>query len=132
MFNHLPTPSFNGFRAINDHVEERNKLEDYINGKSKEPPPDPGLTHCDAACLFAKWLHHPECKGLNDIDLHHQICDTCEVFHAAASQAALLMNMGKEDQAKEAIQDDGIYAKASAKFQRKLKLLHFQLDAVAV
>lgn len=129
MFNHQLTPSFNGFRVITDHVEERNKLENYINGKSKEPPPDPGLSHCDADCLFAKWLHNPEGKGLEDIDLHNQICNTCEEFHSAASQAMLLMNMGKADLAKEAIQDDGIYARASAKLQRKLKLLHFQLDA---
>lgn len=115
--------TFDGFRAIACHIEQRNKLENFINGLSHEPP-DPRLTSCNADCLCAQWLHNPDRKAPQTIGLINQVCGVCEVFQSMASQALSLASIGRVDKAKEILKEGGVYSAASEEFQRKIVQLH--------
>ena len=116
-------PSFDGFRAIASHIEQRSKFENFISGKSEEQL-DPRLTNCNTDCLCAQWLHSPGHKDVQTIKLVNQVCGACEVFQSMASQAVTLASIGKREMAKEILAEGGTYSAASAEFQRKLALLH--------
>ena len=117
------SPSFDGFRAIASHIEQRNKFENFISGKSEEQP-DPRLTNCHSDCLCAQWLHTPGHKDGQTFKLVNQVCGACEVFQSMASQAVSLASIGQTESAKEILAEGGTYSAASAEFQRKLALLH--------
>jgi hypothetical protein len=117
------SPSFDGFRAIASHIEQRSKFESFISGKSEERP-DPRLTNCHSDCLCAQWLHTPGHKDGQTTKLVNQVCGACEVFQSMASQAVLLASIGQTESAKEILAEGGTYSAASAEFQRKLALLH--------
>lgn len=128
MLKHLPDAPFDASTTASIHIMQRKLLEDYINGKSKQPP-DPKLTSCNADCPLAMWLHHQESKDFKDIRLLNQICSTCEKFQSTASQAVLLTNLGKDELAKEVIQAGGAFCEASSLLQQELAQLHAQLNS---
>lgn len=117
------SPTFDGFRAIASHIEQRKKFECFICGQSEELP-DPRLTNCNADCLCAQWLHSPGPKDGKVVELVNQVCGACEVFQSMASQAVTLTSIGQSDMAKEILAEGGTYSAASAEFQRKLAMLH--------
>jgi len=113
---------FNGIRAIQAHLDQRARIEDYVNGKLQEPLNVP--TTCHAECLMAKWLHGEGGIHCTDKNLLDSVCKSCEVFLQAAEQAVVLASIGKTEMAKAALQVGQRYSEASEEFQQNLAELH--------
>ncbi len=105
------------------HLEFRSRLEDYVEGKTSFPIVRTP-TACHANCAVGRWLHSEYGKACRDVKLISSLCESCEEFHEAASEAILLMRMGDTDMAKLAVQDGEEIARASDRFQMQLSKLH--------
>jgi hypothetical protein len=114
---------FNGIRAIQAHLDQKSRVEDYVNGNTKVKVAE--LLSCHSDCALGKWLHDdggiPKDKALLDA-----VERSCEEFQEAAVQAMLLVDMDKPDLAKAAIQDGELFHDASERFQQSLAELHIE------
>lgn len=68
------------FAAIHDHVTWVNRLQDYMNGKSKENL-DPMVVCCDDQCALGKWIHNVGLKHFYMDDSFHQLRSNHARFH---------------------------------------------------
>lgn len=116
-------PVLDGLRGIACHQAQREQLERYVFGMSKELP-DPAWGQCNSDCMCAEWLHHPDRNDPEVRMLINQICGVCEVFKSMASQAVSLTAIGQPEQAREMLKEGSTYSESSAELQRKLMLLH--------
>jgi hypothetical protein len=114
--------SFNAIRAIQAHFDQRDRIDDYVNGKSEEIPNMP--TTCHGECLLGTRLHDKEGKHSNYNNLIDSICASCEKFHDAAFKVILLADLGKSDAAKAELRAGTLYCKASEELQLNLAELH--------
>lgn len=121
---------FNAIRAIQAHFDQRERIENYVNGKSNELPNMP--TTCHGECQLGKWLHDKQGRHHKHTNLIDAICASCEKFHDAAIKAILLADMGKPELAKAEMRAGKMYCTASEELQLNLTELHTRLwQAVA-
>ncbi len=117
--------TFNGHHVIEIHLRERDAIEAYINGHHYRYPLRAEI--CHPACLFGRWLHGAELKTEEDLPLFNQLCAYCSDFHAQASEAISLKQVGRCIAARELIKPGSAYSRASAAFQNKVHILHDKL-----
>ncbi len=125
MSNLLAAQTFDSNTAIQMHLDQRSRIENYVAGKSKKLNKVPLI--CNADCMVGKWLHGDGGSQFKDTRLINSLCSSCEEFHEAASQAVLLADMGETEMAKTALQLGHVYANASAELQQHLERLQQRL-----
>ncbi len=113
---------FNGIWAIQEHLDQRRQVVEYVAGNLKQQPGFP-MT-CVADCLLGKWVRSEGTKQCPDVGLLDALCRSCEEFHEAAAQAILLTYMGETEMAKAALQDGQMFCLASEKLQDNLARFH--------
>ncbi len=113
---------FNGIFAIQEHLNQRTRIEDYVEAHSPQQLDVPKVCHAD--CSLDKWLLCDNAMQSADVGLLDRLCQSCEAFQEAAAQVILLVNMGKIDLAKAALREDALFAEASERFQEYLTQLH--------
>lgn len=114
--------SFNGIKAIQTHLDQRNRIEDFVNGISQEKPEVP--ISCYAECMFGKWLINGGVKLCGERDRLDSLCKSCDEFQKEATYAVLLAKFGEIELAKATIQTDQMFNYASERFQTNLAELH--------
>ncbi len=113
---------FNGIGAIQAHLDQRSRIEDYVRGESQAKPDMP--MYCHANCMLGKWLHGEDGNGCKDIGLLDSLSKSCEEFHEAAAQAVLLADMGRSEMARAVLEDGRLFNAASVAYQQNLARLH--------
>ncbi len=120
--------SFSKTATLLVHLEFRSRLEDYVEGKAKQPVAlAPAACHTN--CSVGRWLHGEDGKNCKDRGLIDSLCRSCEEFYEAASEAVLLMQMGNTEMAKAVVFDGETIARASDRFQMNLSRLHQQCSS---
>ena len=117
----LPIQRFDGIRAIQKHVDQRYQVEAYVQGYSSNRPVLP--KECCEGCKVGKWLHSEGGKHA-DVALLNALHDSCFEFYEAASQALMLVEMGKRDEAIRLIRGSKYFKDASDRYQANLAKLH--------
>jgi hypothetical protein len=120
--HHTDTHQFNGIWAIQEHLDQKRLVREYVEGNSKQPP-DFSMT-CEADCLLGKWIRSSGPKQRPDVGLLDALCRSCEEFHEAAAQAILLANMGETELAKAVLQDGSTFSVASEELQENMARFH--------
>lgn len=125
-----PQP-FNGIRAIQTHLDQRNRIENYVNGGSRAKI-DLSLC-CHAGCPLGKWLHSEDGILIKDAGLSDSLsrcCKNCEEFRHAAADAVLFADMGESELAKAALEAGQLFNDASTAFQQNLADLHATIQGL--
>lgn len=117
----VPQP-FDCIKAIQMHIDHRERIESYVCGSLQGPLDVP--TGCHKDCALGEWLKDADSKQCEDIGLLNAICRNCEEFYEAASQVVLLADMRESASAKAALQDGQMFADASEALQQNLARLH--------
>jgi hypothetical protein len=123
---HSASRFFNGIGAIQAHLDQRSRIEDYVNGESQAKPDVP--MYCHADCMLGKWLHGEGGDKCRDIGLLDSLSKSCEEFHEAAAQAVLLADMGRAEMAKAVLEDGRSFNAASVAYQQGLAKLHITVQ----
>lgn len=114
---------FNIVKVIQAHLDQKEQVEGFVFGWSKEKPAV--SWECPGDCLFAQWLHGEGGRLCNDAGLLDSLHNSCEQFHAAASQAVSLVLMGKPEMAREVLEEDDKFSGASDRYLDDLNKLYF-------
>lgn len=114
--------SFNGVRAIQTHLEQKDRIEAYVNGKSNEK--SGVFMRCNSDWKLSLCPHGIGEKLSRDTNLLDSICSSCNRFHDAVYQIVLLTDLGKNQIAKTVLQTGKKYETASEEFQKNLAELH--------
>lgn len=113
---------FNGIFAIQEHLDRRTQIEEYVEVHAHQQLNFP--TDCHADCSLSKWLRCEGGKKDLDVGLLDRLCKSCEEFQEAAAQMILLVNMGKPELAQAALQEEALFYAASERLQEYLAQLH--------
>ncbi len=124
----IPLERFDGIRAIQAHINKRNEVEAYVHGYSSVKPVIP--EDCCADCPVSKWLHGAGGKHCTDVGLLNALHESCHEFHEAASQAVLLAEMGKSEEAISIVRGSRYFSDASDRYQSNLAKLHLACEMV--
>ena len=116
--------SFNGIRAIQEHIEHTARLKEYLCLRSKEIPDVP-LT-CYSKCMVAQWLHGENGKECVNRKLLDSVCRRCGEFQELAAQSVLRTRMDMPEPVLEAVQSVWKFDRASNAFQTALAELHVE------
>jgi hypothetical protein len=111
--------------AINAHVKWKVRLEDYLNGTSKEKL-DPMVICRDDQCVLGKWIHGPALKHFHKDTTFHQLRSDHAQFHFVAGNVVRHVQ-ASERAAAEALMD-GEYKQASRKVVQELTELHQHIN----
>ena len=117
-------PSFDGAKAIQEHLGHVARLEDYLCGRTKEVPDLP--LACYSECQVAQWMHSEQVKECANKKLIESACRCCEEFHDIATQSVLLTKRDMPEPASEIIQSALDFENASCRFQQALAALHME------
>jgi len=116
--------SFNGIKAIQEHLEQIARLKDYLCAETKEIPDIP--VTCYSECQVALWSHGENVKECANCKLIDTVCKRCEEFHAIATQSVLLTTMDMPEPVADVIQSAMAFENASTRFQSALAELHIE------
>ncbi|MBI5890833.1 MAG: hypothetical protein HZB47_09170 [Nitrosomonadales bacterium] len=116
--------SFNGIKAILEHLDHIARLKDYQCARTKEIPDLP-LT-CYVECHVAQWLHSENVKECANRKLLDSVCKRCEEFHERAAQSILRTKMDMTEPVSEVVQSTLDFESASSNFQTALAALHVE------
>lgn len=116
--------SFNGVRAIQEHLGHLAKLKDYLCARTKEIPAVPFA--CYPECQVAQWLHGESAKECGNHALIESVCERCEEFHAVAAQSVQLTKMDVPEPVADVLQSAQDFENASSRFQTALADLHIE------
>lgn len=128
---HSASRFFDGIGAIQAHLDQRSRVEDYVNGDSREKPDV--STCCHADCMLGRWLHSEHGVLIQDaglLDSLFMCCRSCEEFLDAAAQAVLLTDMGESESARASLGADQLFNDASVAFQKGLAELHVAIQGL--
>lgn len=88
------------FDALTAHVAWKEKLRKAIDSGIIDPPP--AKISQDNLCAFGKWLYSPDLAHEVKASAHYQsIVKTHAAFHRAASEVAMLAEVGEKEKARE-------------------------------
>ena len=121
-----PVLRFDGIRAIQNHIDQRFQVEAYVQGYSTNRPVLSGDS-C-MGCSVCKWLHDEGSKYCADVALLDDLHESCFEFHEAATQAILLVDLGKQEAAMRIIRGSRYFKDASDRFQANLAKLHLSFE----
>ena len=116
--------SFNGVRAIQQHLEHLGRLKDYLCARTKEIPDLP--LACYPECPVAQWAHSENVKECGNHALIESACERCKGFHEIAAQSVLLTKMDVPEPVSEVLQSALDFENASSRFQMALADLHVE------
>lgn len=125
---HTPSPleRFDGIRAIQMHLNQRFQVESYVHGYSTDKPEFPG--DCCVGCPVGKWMHGEGGKHCTDSALLNDLHESCYEFHEAATQALLLVELGKREAAMTIVRGSRFFKDASDRYQSNLAKLHLSFE----
>ncbi len=122
----VPLVRFNGIRAIQEHINQRSQVEAYVQGYSSIKPE---LTEgCCKGCTLGEWLHGEGARYFSDVILLNELQESCYEFHEAASQAVLLVDLGKREAAITIVRGSRLFKDASDRYQSNLAKLHLAFE----
>ncbi len=124
--NSVPTRRFDGVRAIQAHIDQRFQIEAYVQGHSTDKPELPA--ECCEGCLLGKWLYGEGGKHRLSVDLLNDLHESCYEFHEAASQALMLVELGKREAAMTIVRGSRFFKDASDRYQSNLAKLHLSFE----
>lgn len=124
--NAPPLVRFDGIRAIQMHLNQRSKVEAYVHGYSTEKPEFP--EDCCAGCPVGEWIHGEGGKHCKDVALLNDLHESCYEFHEAATQALLLVELGKREAAMTIVRGSRFFKDASDRYQSNLAKLHLSFE----
>jgi hypothetical protein len=124
--NAVPMERFDGIRAIQMHLNQRFQVEAYVQGYSSEKPEL--KDDCGVDCMVGKWLHGESGKLCSDVVLLNDLHESCYEFHEAASQALLLVELGKREAAMAIVRGSRFFQDASDRYQSNLAKLHLSFE----
>ncbi len=113
---------FNGIYAIQEHLDWRTRIEEYVEAHAHQQLNFP--TDCHSDCSLSKWLRCEGGKQDLDVGLLDRLCKSCEEFQEAAAQVILLVKMGKPELAKAALREEALFSTSSERLQEYLAQLH--------
>lgn len=116
--------SYNGIKAIQEHLEHVAMLKGYLCAETKEIPDIP-LT-CYSECQVARWFKSDGGKECANRKLIESVCKRCAEFHEIAAQSVLLTKMDMPEPVAEVIQSAMDFESASNRFQTALAQLHIE------
>lgn len=117
---------FDGIRAIQTHINQRFQVEAYVQGYSTNKPELPA--ECCEGCMVGKWLHGEGGKHCSDVALLNDLHESCYEFHEAASQALMLVDLGKREAAMAIVRGSRFFKDASDRYQSNLAKLHLAFE----
>lgn len=120
----MPIQSFNGIRAIQEHLEHIARLKDYLCARTKEIPDLP--LACYPECQVARWSHGENAKECGNHALIESACKRCEEFHHIAAQSLLFTRMDVPEPVADVLQSALDFENASSRFQMALADLHIE------
>lgn len=116
--------SFNGIKAIQEHLDHVARLKDYLCGRTKEVPDIP--LSCYAECQLAQWLSKESGEECANFELIDATCNRCEEFHEIASQSVMLTKRDLPEPIQDVLQSARDFDDASSRFQEALAELHIE------
>lgn len=122
----VPIKRFDGIRAIQKHINQRFQVEAYVQGYSAIKPQIP--MECCEGCMVGKWLHDEGGKQCSDVNLLNDLHESCYEFHEAASQALMLVELGKREAAMTIVRGSRFFKDASDRYQSNLAKLHLAFE----
>ena len=115
----------NLMEAINAHIKWKIRLQDYLDGTSKEQL-DPTVICRDDQCALGKWIHGPALKHFSEDATFAQLRVDHAQFHMVAGNVVSNMQSNKRNLAEELM--DGEYRHASHKVIQALTELNQQVN----
>lgn len=122
--NETTIQSFNGIKAIQEHLGHLATLKDYLCARTKEIPAVPFT--CYPECQVAQWLHSESVKECGNHALIESVCERCEEFQAVAAQSVQLTKMDVPEPVSDVLQSAQEFEDASSRFQSALADLHIE------
>lgn len=116
--------SFNGIKAIQEHLEHVGSLKNYLCARTKEIPAVPFT--CYPECQVAQWMHSENVKECGNHALIESACERCEEFQAVAAQSVQLTKMDVPEPVADVLQSALDFENASSNFQMALADLHIE------
>lgn len=116
--------TFNGIKAIQEHLDHIARLKDYLCARTKVVPDIP-LT-CYTECQVSQWLSKESGEECANFKLIDTTCKRCEEFHAVAAQAVLRTEMDLPEPIQDVLQAAQDFENASSLFQAALAELHIE------
>ena len=110
--------TFNGEKAIQEHLDHVAQLKDYMCSRTKELPAVP--LSCHDACQVSQWLGSESGKEFVNRKLLDSVCKRCESFLEIASQSVVLTNMNRPGPMSDVLQSTLDFENASHRFQSAL------------
>lgn len=119
---------FDGIRAIQAHIEQREHVEAYVHGATTSRPCFHD-DHC-AHCQLRKWLHGPSGGQISDMGLLDELHSSCHDFLEAAQHALHLVESGQRHIARTLVRKEAKFSQASDRYQSSLARLHLSCEVV--
>ena len=116
--------SFDGLKAIQEHLRYVDRLKDYLCARTKGIPDVP--LSCHAECLVAQWMLSEIVRECANRKLIDAVCKRCEEFHEIAAQSVLLTIRDLPEPASDVLQSALDFRNASKRFQEALTELHLE------
>ncbi|MBU0621657.1 MAG: hypothetical protein KJ795_07405 [Gammaproteobacteria bacterium] len=110
--------TFNGDKAIQEHLDHVAKLKDYMCARTKEIPEVP--LNCHGACQVSQWLSSESGKEFVNRKMLDSVCKRCERFMEIAAQSVLLTKMDRPEPVRDVLQSTLDFESASKSFQSGL------------
>ena len=114
--------SFNGIKALQEHLEHVARLKAYLCAETREIPDVP--LACYAECQVAQWMHSETVKECANPGLIESACERCREFHEIASQSVMLTERDQPEPVADVLQSALDFQNASKGFQNALAALH--------
>jgi hypothetical protein len=116
--------SFDGITAIREHLDQVDRLKDYLCARTREMPEIP--LECHSECQVAQWSHSENVKECANRKLIDAVCKRCEEFLEIASQSVLLTKRDLSEPSSGAIQSVLDFENATSNFQEALSKLYIE------
>ena len=107
------------FDALSAHVAWKEKLRVAIDSGIIDPPP--ARIRQDNLCAFGKWLYSPDLADEIKASVHYQnIIKIHAEFHKAASEVAMLAEVGEKEKARKMMSMGEPYAIQANNIRREI------------
>jgi len=112
--------------AVVAHMKCKVRLRDYIDGKTTDYRPDPGMVSLDDQCLLGKWIHGPGRRHLDD-EKFNQLWTDHQQFHLMAAE--MVRSVQADDRPAAEMVFKGEFQKVSRKVVQALARLEQSIDS---
>lgn len=108
--------------AIDAHIRWKHRLEQYVQGTSKEQLAFE-VVAADHQCVLGRWIHGDGMRKFGHFPIFQQLVEVHAEFHGHAGRILASAQQGAHEQAMNLLQT-GEYPKTSAKVKRLLAKLY--------